>query len=124
MEHERDRARSAQIAATPTPANKGAASSAVTSGEAPQGPYEGPEWVFTAPAGSTIAGGSVTATLTSPHGQAWLGTPNANYDSADMVANCQYNLACGAGRNAQRHFPDHASGRDEPLRNRGVRRPV
>jgi hypothetical protein len=78
---------------------------AVTSGEAPQHPYEGPEWVFTVPAGSTIAGGSVTATLTSPHGQAWLGTPNATYDSADVLANCQYNLACGGGGTLSGTFP-------------------
>lgn len=79
--------------------------SAVTSGEAPQGAYEGPEWVFTAPAGSTIAGGSVTATLTSPHGQAWLGTPSASYESADVVANCQYNLACGQDGTLSGAFP-------------------
>ena len=79
--------------------------SAVTSGEAPQGAYEGPEWLFTAPAGSTIAGGSITATLTSPHGQAWLGTPSASYDSADVVANCQYNLACGQDGTLSGAFP-------------------
>jgi hypothetical protein len=79
--------------------------SAVTSGEAPQGAYEGPEWVFTAPAGSTIAGGSITATVTSPHGQAWLGTPSASYDSADVVANCQYNLACGQNGTLSGAFP-------------------
>jgi hypothetical protein len=79
--------------------------SAVTSGEAPQGAYEGPEWVFTAPAGSTIAGGNITATLTSPHGQAWLGTPSASYDSADVVANCQYNLACGQDGTLSGAFP-------------------
>jgi hypothetical protein len=79
--------------------------SAVTSGEAPQGAYEGPEWVFTAPAGSTIAGGSITATLTSPHGQAWLGTPSASYDSADVLANCQYNAACGQNGTLSGAFP-------------------
>jgi hypothetical protein len=79
--------------------------SAVTSGEAPQGAYEGPEWVFTAPAGSTIAGGSIAATLISPHGQAWLGTPSASYDSADVVANCQYNLACGQDGTLSGAFP-------------------
>jgi hypothetical protein len=79
--------------------------SAVTSGEAPQGAYEGPEWLFEAPAGSTIAGGSITATLTSPHGQAWLGTPSASYDSADVVANCQYNLACGQDGTLSGAFP-------------------
>jgi hypothetical protein len=79
--------------------------SAVTSGEAPQGAYEGPEWVFTAPAGSTIAGGNITATLTSPHGQAWLGTPSASYESADVVANCQYNLTCGQDGTLSGAFP-------------------
>jgi len=83
----------------------GGALSAVTSGEAPQGAYEGPEWVFTAPSGSTIAGGTITATLTSPHGQAWLGTPNATYDAADVIANCQYNLACGQGGTLTGAFP-------------------
>ena len=79
--------------------------SAVTSGEAPQGAYEGPEWVFSAPSGSTIAGGTITATLSSPHGQAWLGTPSASYDSADVLANCQYNLACGADGTLTGAFP-------------------
>lgn len=83
----------------------GGALSAVTSGEAPQGAYEGPEWVFTAPSGSTIAGGTITATLTSPHGQAWLGTPNASYDAADVIANCQYNLACGQSGTLTGAFP-------------------
>ena len=87
--------------------------SAVTSGEAPQGAYEGPEWVFTAPAGSTIAGGSITATLTSPHGQAWLGTPSGSYDSADVVANCQYNarLRRRAARSAERSRSRTSAGR-------------
>lgn len=79
--------------------------SAVTSGEAPQGAYEGPEWVFSAPSGSTIAGGTITASLSSPHGQAWLGTPNASYDSADVLANCQYNLPCGTGGTLTGAFP-------------------
>jgi hypothetical protein len=79
--------------------------SAVTSGEAPQSPYEGPEWVFTAPDGSTIAGGTITATVTSPHGQAWLATPSASYDAADVIANCQYNLACGQDGTFTGAFP-------------------
>jgi hypothetical protein len=74
---------------------QGGTLTAVSSGEATQTAYDGPEWVFTAPAGSTIAGGTLTGTLTSPHGQAWFGTPNATYDSADVLVNCQYNLACG-----------------------------
>jgi hypothetical protein len=61
--------------------------------------------VFTSPAGSTIAGGSITATLTSPHGQAWLATPSASYESANVVANCQYNLACGQDGTLSGAFP-------------------
>lgn len=79
--------------------------SAVTSSEAPQGAYEGPEWVFSAPSGSTIAGGTINASLSSPHGQAWLGTPSASYDSADVLANCQYNLPCGADGTLTGAFP-------------------
>ena len=79
--------------------------SAVTSGEAPQGAYEGPEWVFSAPSGSTIAGGTITASLSSPHGQSWLGTPSASYDSANVLANCQYNLPCGADGTLTGAFP-------------------
>ena len=74
---------------------QGGTLTARTSGEAPQSAYAGPEWIFTAPAGSTIAGGTITATLSAPHGQAWLATPQASYDSADVLANCQYNLPCG-----------------------------
>jgi len=79
--------------------------SAVTSGEAPQGAYEGPEWVFTSPTGSTIAGGSITASLSAPHGQAWLATPAATYDSANVLANCQLNLPCGADGTLTGSFP-------------------
>jgi hypothetical protein len=84
---------------------QGGSLSAVTSGEAPQHPYEGPVWVFTAPAGSMIAGGTVTAALTSPHGQAWVGTPNPIYDSADVLANCQYNTGCGQSGTLSGAFP-------------------
>jgi hypothetical protein len=79
--------------------------SAVTSGEAPQGAYEGPEWVFSAPSGSTIAGGTITASLSSPHGQAWLGTPSASYESANVLVNCQYNLPCGQDGTLTGTFP-------------------
>jgi hypothetical protein len=90
---------------------QGGALTALTSGEAPQHPYEGPEWIFQAPAGSTIAGGTLTAILTSPHGQAWLGTPSAAYDSADVLVSCQYNLPCGSGGTLAGTFPiTHAGG--------------
>ena len=97
--------------------------SAVTSGEAPQGPYEGPEWVFTAPDGSTIAGGTVTATVTSPHGQAWLATPSASYDAADVIANCQYNLACGQDGASAARSRSHTQA-EQSLRGRGLCRAV
>jgi hypothetical protein len=83
----------------------GGALSSNSSGEGPQTPYAGPEWLFSAPVGSTIGGGTLTATLTSPHGQAWLGTPSATYDAADVLANCQYNLACGTVGTLSGTFP-------------------
>ncbi len=78
---------------------------ALSSGEAPQSAYDGPEWVFTAPPGSTIAGGTITASLSAPHGQAWIGTPSGSYDAADVLANCQYNLACGQDGTLEGTFP-------------------
>ena len=82
-----------------------------TSGEAVQGAYEGPVWQFTAPAGSTIAGGTITALVTSPHGQAWIATPSSSYTAADLIVNCQYNLPCGGGSVWSAAFPiDHPGG--------------
>jgi hypothetical protein len=67
-----------------------------SSAEGPQPAYNGPDWIYTAPGwASEITGGTITASLTSPHGQTWLGTPNQTYDSADVFANCQYNDPCG-----------------------------
>ncbi len=89
----------------------GGALEALVSGASPQSPYAGPDWVFTAPAGSAITGGTLTATLSAPHGQAWLGTPALTYDSADVLANCQYNLACGVSGTLEGSFPIvHAAG--------------
>ena len=76
---------------------EGGTLSALTAGDSPQTPYWGPEWVFTAPEGSTIAGGTITATLTAASGLAWLETPNDVYDAADVIASCQYNEPCGSG---------------------------
>jgi hypothetical protein len=84
---------------------QGGSLTAMTSSEAPQQAYQGPEWVFTAPAGSTIAGGTLTAALTAPHGQAWLATPASSYDSANILANCQYNLQCGTSGTYGGVFP-------------------
>jgi hypothetical protein len=89
----------------------GGSLSAETSGEAVQGAYEGPVWQFTAPAGATIAGGTISASLTTPHGQAWIATPSSSYTAADLVANCQYNLPCGGGSVWSATFPiDHPGG--------------
>lgn len=75
------------------------------SGQAPQNAYAGPQWRFTAPAGSTIEGGLLSATLSSPHGQAWVGEPSDSYDGADVLANCQYNLPCGSAGTLSGSFP-------------------
>ena len=54
--------------------------------------YSGPMWTYTAPAGSTIAGGTVTVGMRTPQGQAYVATPQNNYTSAaDVLVNCQYN---------------------------------
>jgi hypothetical protein len=84
---------------------EGGSLSAVASSQAPQNAYTGPEWVFSALAGETIAGGTLTATLTSPQGQAWLGSPNSTYDSADVLVNCEYNLPCGAAGSLAGIYP-------------------
>jgi hypothetical protein len=68
--------------------------------------YTGPEWVFNAPGGASIAGGSITATLTAPQGQAWIGTPGPAYDAADVVATCQTGAApCQSGGPETGTFP-------------------
>jgi hypothetical protein len=56
--------------------------------------YTGPMWVYTAPAGSTIAGGAVTVSLRTPQGQAYVSTPNNKYAASDVLVNCQYNEPC------------------------------
>ena len=68
---------------------------AQVSGQASQPAYGGPMWTFTAPAGSTIAGGTLDVTMTAPEGQVAFESPNQIYDSADVLANCQLNLPCG-----------------------------
>jgi hypothetical protein len=74
---------------------QGGSLSAIVSAQAQQTAYTGPEWVFTAPPGTRIAEATLTATLTSPQGQAWLGSPSPTYDAADVIVNCQYNEPCG-----------------------------
>jgi hypothetical protein len=54
-------------------------------------PGDGPSWVFTAPAGDTIAGGVVDATLSVPQGEDWIATPNDTNTGADDFAYCAAN---------------------------------
>jgi hypothetical protein len=58
--------------------------------------YTGAIWTYTAPAGSTIAGGALSVSLSTPQGQAYVATPQDAYNSANVVINCQYNEQCGA----------------------------
>ena len=59
--------------------------------------YNGPLWVYTAPAGSKIAGGSLRVSLSAPHGQAYVATPEDSFtNAADVLVNCQYNELCGS----------------------------
>ena len=63
----------------------------------PQPSGESIIWTFTPPAGSTIAGGQLTGTMTVPYGQgggAYFAGPTSAYDGADVIANCQWNLPC------------------------------
>lgn len=57
--------------------------------------YTGAIWVYTAPVGSTIAGGALRVSLSTPQGQASVATPQDAYDQANVVINCQYNEPCG-----------------------------
>lgn len=74
---------------------QGGALEALVSGQVEHPAYNGPEWVFTTPPGEEIAGGDLTASLSSPVGQAWIATPESSYEAADVLINCQYNLECG-----------------------------
>jgi hypothetical protein len=74
----------------------GGALTALDSSAETESAYTGPMWVYSAPAGSTIAGGAITVSLTTPQGQAYIATPANSYDQADVLINCQYNLPCGS----------------------------
>jgi hypothetical protein len=95
-----------------TCATPGGALVASSSQAGAAGSYTGPEWVFNAPGGSVIEGGSITASLSAPQGQAWLGTPGPAYDGADVIANCQQAAApCQGGTSELGTFPlDHPGG--------------
>lgn len=48
----------------------------------------GPMWVYSAPADSTVQGGSITLSLASPGGQAYLSTPNNSTEVRELVVMC------------------------------------
>jgi len=84
---------------------------ATSSSAWPQTRGNGWMWQFNAPADSTIVGGELDVMLTSPVGQAFILTPNFNYDGADVVINCQFNLPCGTNGVLTGTFPiDHPGG--------------
>jgi len=55
----------------------------------------GPEWIFTAPPGQTIAGGTINGTVAAPSGETWMSTPNNGNNAADVFAYCAFNSSCG-----------------------------
>ncbi len=77
-----------------TCAQPGGALTAFDSSAAQEAAYTGPMWTYTAPAGSTIAGGSLAVSLSTPQGQAYVATPKNEYSAADVLVNCQYNEPC------------------------------
>ena len=79
-----------------TCAQNGGALTAYDSSAVEEPVYTGAIWVYTAPAGSTIAGGALRVSLSTPQGQAWVATPQDAYNQANVVINCQYNEPCGA----------------------------
>jgi hypothetical protein len=56
---------------------------------------QGPEWIFTAPPGQTIAGGTINGTVAAPSGETWMSTPNNGNNAADVFAYCAFNSSCG-----------------------------
>lgn len=62
-----------------------------------QAAYQPATWTWTAPAGSTISGGTLSMGFYTPEGQDYAETPENSYDSADVIGNCQYNTgSCGS----------------------------
>jgi hypothetical protein len=77
-----------------TCSQRGGALTAFDSSAAQEAAYTGAMWTYTAPAGSTIAGGSLRVSLSTPQGQAYVATPKNEYSAADVLVNCQYNEPC------------------------------
>jgi hypothetical protein len=89
-----------------TCAQKGGALTAFDSSAVEEAADTGPMWVYTAPSGSTIAGGVLTVSLSTPQGEAYVATPNNEYSKADVLVNCQYNFPCStATRTVPIAFP-------------------
>ena len=78
-----------------TCAQHGGALTAFDSSAVEDAAYTGAIWVYTVPAGSTIAGGALSVSLSTPQGQAFVATPQDAYNQANVVINCQYNEPCG-----------------------------
>jgi hypothetical protein len=77
-----------------TCAQSGGALTALDSSAAEEAAYTGPVWVYTAPGGSTIAGGVLKVALSTPQGQAYAATPIDEYSASDVFVNCQFNEPC------------------------------
>jgi hypothetical protein len=60
--------------------------------------YQPATWTFTAPQGSTIAGGSLKLGFFTPEGQGYAETPQNSYDAGDVVGNCQFNTGSCASQ--------------------------
>jgi hypothetical protein len=92
------------------PCAQGGSLTALSSGASAAVTDGGPEWIFTAPGGSTIAGGVIAATFTAPLGQAWIGTPLPAYDGADVIAGCGAPGGCPGGTASGAYAIDHPGG--------------
>jgi hypothetical protein len=71
--------------------NTGGALTAFDSSKVEETAYTGPLWTYTAPAGSTISGGTLKVEMRTPQGQAYVATPQ-NSLKDDTFLNCQYNI--------------------------------
>jgi len=60
-----------------------------TSSNEPQLRGAGAGWMYSAPAGSTIAGGTVSYSLQTPQGEAYIATPNNSPSESDRLVLCR-----------------------------------
>lgn len=77
-------------------AERGGALTAFDSSTLEEATNTGPMWVYTAPEGSTIAGGALTVQLRALQGEAYIATPRVDYAAANVLVNCQFNSPCGS----------------------------